>query len=499
MYIQPNSTIEVMRGVPLTPAYNDTLYFGQLSAQTNWFTNKVVYTFNAQSYQRVNKNVCRVEKNAEDLYACNYMRFKNTAFGSKYFYAFITNVEYVNNAVSEITYEIDIMQTWHFEYQLGKCFVERETSATDQIGDHLLPEPIDPGEPVCYGVTAAGFNETGIALTVVGDQAHGHAMEGLFSGCAMHVEPFTAEGVAQMDYWITHYNADEVVCLYMVPYAFYDAESSGYAPTSISKTVSKPTTIAGFVPNNKKLLTYPYSFLAVDVLNDSQIYKYELFKGSGEVCTFVCKGTVMGAPSVIIVPDDYEVNQTTGYTHQIVMGGYPMCAFAVDTYKQWLAANGTYNMMSMMGSAGTILTSAVAQNYVGMAAGAVGMASAIMHDRVESQKANTARGSVTSNVNVASQTKDVYFKQMGLNAEKAHAVDEFFSRYGYTCERVKVPNRAVRKRWTYTKTKGCVVKGNVPADDLKRIADVFDHGVTFWTSLAEVGEYVFNDNAPGLG
>ena len=498
MYIQPNSTIQVMRGVPLTTGYRDTLYFGQIGTQESWFAAKVVYTFNSQSYQRVNKNTCRVEVNAESIYNCNYMRFKNTAFGSKWFYAFITNVEYINNTVSEITYEIDIMQTWAFDYVLGKCYVEREHTGSDQIGDNLLPEPIDPGDPVCQGMVSAGFNATGMCLTVVSDQAVSWAREGLFTGCATHVEPFTQAGVAAMNNWIQSYNADEVVCLYMVPYAFYNAENE-YSPVSISKTVSKPSTIAGFTPNNKKLLTYPYSFLAVDTLNDSKIYKYELFKGSSEVCTFVCKGTLMGVPSIIIVPDDYELNSVTNYTQQIVMGGYPQCAFPVDTYKQWLANNSTYNMMTIMSSAGAVIASAASQNYVGMAAGAVGMANAVMHDRVESQKANTARGAVNSNVNVASQTKDVYFKQMGLNAEKAHAIDDFFSRYGYACEKVKVPNRAVRKRWTYTKTKGCVVKGNVPADDLERIASVFDKGVTFWTTIGEVGEYVMNDNAPGLG
>lgn len=54
----------------------------------------------------------RVEKKAEDLYDCNYLAFQNTSFGSKWFYAFITSVEYVNNITSEITFEIDVLQTY---------------------------------------------------------------------------------------------------------------------------------------------------------------------------------------------------------------------------------------------------------------------------------------------------------------------------------------------------------------------------------------------------
>ena len=55
--------------------------------------------------------------NVEALYNCNYLAFQNASFGGKWFYAFIDSVEYVNNVTSEVTYTIDVMQTWHFQYQ----------------------------------------------------------------------------------------------------------------------------------------------------------------------------------------------------------------------------------------------------------------------------------------------------------------------------------------------------------------------------------------------
>lgn len=504
MYIQPNSTIQIMRGVPLTTGYRDTIYFGQISAQESWFTAKVVYTFNSQSYQRVNKNTCRVEINAESIYNCNYMRFKNTAFGSKWFYAFITSVEYINNNVSEITYEIDILQTWHFDYVLGKCFVEREHTTTDQIGDHLLPEPIDTGEPYCQAMTSAGLNELYIVLVYAPDPdtpVSSLVREGSYTACLVECQPLTQTGVNAIDAKINTIlgyasGADSIVGIYLAPkkFALYVASDEPHTETIV---LGRPSTIAGFIPNNKKLLTYPYSFLSVDSLNDSHIYRYEYFQG--ETVAFEATGCVLGTPSVICAPVDYEMNQITNYTQQIVMGGYPMCAFTVDSYKQWLASSGVFNTMSAISSAGAIAASAATGSVMGMGVAALGVASAIAHDRVESQRANTSRGSVSTFVNAQMGTKDIYFKQMGLKLEKAKSLDDFFSRYGYSCEQVKVPNRAVRKRWTYTKTKGCVVKGNVPADDLERIASIFDKGVTFWTTIGDVGEYVMNDNAPGLG
>jgi hypothetical protein len=113
-------------------------------------------TFTAQSYQRVKKWVMRLEVLADDIYDYNYMMFQNTSFGSKWFYAFITNVEYINNSVSEITYELDVMQTWLFEATVKPSYVERETAETDVIGANIAPEPIDIGPVKCYDYGRSG-------------------------------------------------------------------------------------------------------------------------------------------------------------------------------------------------------------------------------------------------------------------------------------------------------------------------------------------------------
>ena len=497
MYIQPDSTIQIMRGVPLNTAQRDTLYFDSESEQASYFSNYVRYNFTAQYYQRVNKNTCRLEINAESVYDCNYMRFKNNAFGDKWFYAFITNIEYINHNVTEFTYEIDVLQSWAFQYVLGKCFVEREHSADDIIGSHLLPEPIDSGEPYCQSVVPAGYNEMVIVILEAFDESQGVYMEGVFSGCAVMTYPATVQGAIDADRELRRLmgetgGANNIAGIYMAPAAFATNQNT---PETKTITLDRPETIAGFEPNNKKLLTYPYSFLCVDTLNDSHIYRYEYFQG--EVPVFEATGCVIGTPSVVIAPVDYELREFTNYTQQVIMGGYPMCSFTIDSYKQWLASSGVYNKISTISSAGSLMMTAATCSGVGMAAAGMGVASAIAHDKVESQRANTSRGAVSNPVNCANRTKDVYFKHMTLKREKAEALDDFFSRYGYTCERVKVPNRNVRKRWTYTKTKGCVVKGNAPADDLAKIASYFDSGITFWnSSTGSVGEYVMNDNEP---
>lgn len=148
MYIQPNSTIQLMANIPLNDRQTDTFWFGTPGNQELYFAQFVTHTFNAQSYQRVNREWCKLEVNPETIHECNYMRFKNTAFGDKWFYAFILDSDYINNNTAIVHYKIDPMQTWFFEYSLNmkQCFVEREHTETDVIGENLEDEPVVLGD-----------------------------------------------------------------------------------------------------------------------------------------------------------------------------------------------------------------------------------------------------------------------------------------------------------------------------------------------------------------
>lgn len=145
MYIAPNSTVKIMRNVPLDNSYNHTVKFASLNAQQSYFSsvNVIKYTLDHQSYQRAEKESIRVEIPTEDLYDCNYLAFQNTSFGNKWFYAFITGWEYINNVTTQISYEIDVMQTYLFDIDVKQCYVEREHVIDDTIGANTIAEPID--------------------------------------------------------------------------------------------------------------------------------------------------------------------------------------------------------------------------------------------------------------------------------------------------------------------------------------------------------------------
>ena len=79
-------------------------------------------------------------------------------------------------------------------------------------------------------------------------------------------------------------------------------------------------------------------------------------------------------------------------------------------------------------------------------------------------------------------------KQMVLQNEFAKIIDDFFTMYGYQTDRVKVPNRTGRPYWNYVKMQNSCHRGNVPSEDMSKINDLYDSGITFWHT-PDVGNY----------
>lgn len=146
MYIAPNSTVLVLRGVNIDSEYNHTVRFVNTTAQYDTLSAKVKYTFTPTSYQRTNRGTIRVERIADDLFDCNYLMFQNTSYGSKWFYAFLDKVNYINDKCSELEYTIDVIQSFMFDFEVGECFVEREHSITDNIGENTVSEKFNLGD-----------------------------------------------------------------------------------------------------------------------------------------------------------------------------------------------------------------------------------------------------------------------------------------------------------------------------------------------------------------
>lgn len=154
MAITPNTNIRLLK-LPLHLDYKNQLTFASRTAQYNYFNSLSYLEIEECSYQRKN-NTIRYAAHIDDIITYNYCMYQNENYGNKWFYAFITNMTYINDNMTDIEITTDVYQTWQFDYTFKKSFIEREMiNVTDDVaGANLLPESLELGEPVISAKTS---------------------------------------------------------------------------------------------------------------------------------------------------------------------------------------------------------------------------------------------------------------------------------------------------------------------------------------------------------
>ena len=558
MYIAPNSTIALLRGVPLDKRYSDTLYFASDSAQHDYFYSKRKMVFTKEMYNRVGKGRCRVHTVADNLYDCNYMMFQNTAYGAKWFYAFIDRVEYVNDSVTEVIFTIDPLQTWLGEIRgnLGQCYVVRCHSSSDNIGENTVPEGVETGELVLndYGTMPVeddgqsisqdvfrvfiSVMETGSGTTPAPDPTDpdapavstttgGKLYDGVFGGTTLKVYASTniTDICTELD---KHLAAPgNVVSMYMAPSAVYPTlPDDNIVPSNADgpkyhfslPAITANDTLNGYTPKNKKLYTYPYNYAHVDNGNgQTMALPYEFFDNLTP--DLVYYGTITAPVQICVKPENFK--GTTGPNHNqcLMLSNFPMCSWATDSFSAWLAQN-TIDLPERGTTGGTfarmarsVLTGPAGPSISALPASAEGKtlaptalmsilsnpAGAIQSLLGQAYQASIAQdissGSFSSGgANTAARYQRFYSGRVSVKAEYARLIDDFFTAYGYAQNKLMVPPIANRPGWCYVQTRGAVLLGNMPADDKSDIAAIFDNGIRFWKNPAAVGDYSGNNS-----
>lgn len=534
MYIEPNSDILLFRGAPFSPDYNHTVYFTDIQAQWTYFQNfQNKLSFIDQTYQRVNKNRLRIQTAVDTIRDYNYMAFKNTNYTNKWFYAFITSCEYVNNAVSEIEYKVDPLQSYFFDIGFLPCFVEREHSRTDTPGDNIVDEGLELGEYVsCFYKRV--YANTLLDVVVGSVETQGSTVDGAMYDRIYHGDMLVCfhvnreGGLAALNQWLSAYVATpgNVTQIYTVPNEFtsqqsvtqYELATNTAAPEHVyvlgdcgitpDAELESPNRnyIDGYQPKNNKLYTYPYNFLHIDNgSGDSISLRYEFFNLPIARVSVAC--TLTQPVTLRLAPSFYK-NSTLYLAEQVGLSGFPQCSWASDTYAAWLAQNTPIIGSTVAGHllSGLINTKTATAFAVHPAAGAAyataSLAGTLIHDTVNtisdsvraSYATDVCRGSANSNVNCATDTQTFYYSRMCVNAQHARIIDDYFSRYGYAVKRIKRPDFTARPHWNYVKTKGCELSGSAPADAYREICDIMDNGITFWKNPFEVGHFELDNS-----
>ena len=313
--------------------------------------------------------------------------------------------------------------------------------------------------------------------------------------------------------------------------------------------VTVPTSVDGYTPKNNKLFSYPYSFCRIDDNNGHHTeLKWELWN-AGDLDypsnrQLYARVPIDADASCFVIPISYN-GEPQNVEQGLVFPLTGKCSWIYSAYQNWSAQNKLANVIGGLVAVGSIALPAVrglsmaakslsmasglrqvtssgirsfamsgaAQRSAvkagvsaaldkggktsmlgGLAGGAALASSVYSHSLVPS----IAKGSSSGNSLIATEYNTFVVKKMCLQDKFAVILDDFFDKYGYEVDDLLIPNVTSRPYWNYIKMQGANHSSNsshrIPSDDLEKINDIFNAGVTFWHTN-DVGNYALDNRA----
>ena len=528
--VTPDSDIILLK-LPLEINDSNQLTFANVTAQTNYFTgltSKLVLGNSDYSYQRKD-GIIRAAGNYDDLYNYNYVMYRNTHYDNKWFYAFISDMEYINDSVTAISIKTDVWQTWQFDLTYKRTFIEREHVNSDNIGEHTVPENLECGEyliddnvqldlgsgtMIVFMVTEPPYDQAPVTYIT---HSIGNAFNGLL---AFAVRSGDAAKIIQMYDESSATTSDAIYNIYIVPEECVNTNvSSTWSQDGVSATIfqiqtntqtlgthtiSESSTFQGYTPKNKKLQVYPYRYFHISNNAGADIeYKWEDMPQSSGLpyADILIEGIAScGAQAKLTLKQYKNYSSTASGHHQMLSYGIPAakmpcCAWKTDYYTNWLTQNGV-NIGIATAAAATSIGLGVLTGGAGLVAGAaiLGGVTKIGSEIAEISKAaktpDQAKGDIaTGDLLFSNQECAFNFYSMSIRPEYARIIDNYFSAYGYKVNTIKTPNITGRTNWNFVKTIDCYIEGDIPQGDLSEIKSMFDKGITFWHNPSTFMDY----------
>lgn len=520
-YIAPDTDIFLLANVECDKSYDNVKYFATKNAQHTYMSSKIVKSFTKQSYGRVNKGTFRLFCKADDVYQCNYLMFQNTAFGNKWFYAFINSIEYVSNNTCEVRFTIDLFQTWFLDCTVGQCFVEREHVTDDSIGAHTLNEDVPTGEMITAieeQLTEFSKQYTyGVEICISDTQLSGIAnqpkwfdkpvLSGIFQGSKIGTTDNSDDLLTFLNNVISAGYQSTIIQIFTIPKIFAPSGTDSRVQTT-RELPALPTKFGNYTPLNNRLYSSPFvDYVVYSPTGDKMILHPELFSDyEHRIVTF--SGNQSVTPQIMCIPTNYKItggtNKTEGYTLNYGIKG----SFLYDAYQAEIASYGvgqiggnilkwTPRLLSSAGSAAKSISPVIgaealtygnvssALSGVGSIVGTIGDVLKETHDT--SELSGASGGSVLWSQHIL----DTFVQVRQVREEYARIADNYFSMFGYKVCRLKVPNIATRPSWNFVKCSSVAITGAIPADAEELIMSVLKKGVTFWKTT--FGNYTANN------
>lgn len=485
----------------------------------------------------------------EDLTQCNYLMYQNADISNKWYFAFIDNVQYNSLNSVIISHTIDVWQTYQFDITYYKNLILRAhvAKSADVVGRWLAPEPISVAPEFerkhnvfnelswtpqyvlhstsVYNPNTKKYeykgNGTGASLsaeygifvnddddvqTVVknygklsaaealksnDDDEYSNWISDLLTGQTIDkaVKLISTTSISQLQ---DHRN--ELIGLYAIP-AWVHSGTNKYATNNIKKkdvtTALPSTTLAcGYTPRNKKMLSsLCKAYLFYNENGFKLPLKPELFTSDTPV--FTVKATELSTNGFLLQIGSYA--DYTAKTNKISYNCENRLGYDANTGLDKVL-NTLTSAVGVVNAVGSVASQAFAGNVGGAVQGAVGAVqqSINMIDALGQRGVNTgASGDIMS---ITEKRAMPVFADVSPTEAQCRYIDDYLDVYGYAINEIGKISSYMQSRsnWNYIQVANCNIKVSAPNNDVNKLKQMFESGVTIWHK--NFGDYDQNNN-----
>lgn len=344
------------------PTFKNIWAFESESQREAWLNTCSPEPFLNNKYWRVGSTIkCPIRY--EESFNYDYVRIVNRDTDSnqrKTWFCFITGRAYISNNCTMFTLAVDYVQTFYWSksadggvapFWQTEGFISKSTKPLLPPRGTVSEYPVP--EVSCYHID---FNATGYSVVIyssvdirnLSTLSYTTAIiDGQYTAAPPYIMAANVNAISEIINEVnTKGYTDAIAGIYLIPNDYIDltkisttpilATNAAIFPT-VNKTIQKPVNCDGYIPVNKELLGYDYSYFTINNgQGEISTWHFEDFDGNPSFTARVSLAS--GSPVLILYPNNY-INADGNDFRQLAVKitQAPACSFLNDSYKIWLA------------------------------------------------------------------------------------------------------------------------------------------------------------------
>lgn len=344
------------------PTFKNIWAFESESQREAWLNTCSPEPFLNNKYWRVGSTIkCPIRY--EESFNYDYVRIVNRDTDSnqrKTWFCFITGRAYISNNCTMFTLAVDYVQTFYWSKSADggvAPFWHTEGFISKATKPLLPPRGTASEYPVpevsCYHID---FNATGYSVVIyssidirnLSTLTYTTAIiDGQYTAAPPYIMAANVNAISEIINEVnTKGYTDAIAGIYLIPNDYIDLTKISTSPilaidasifSTVNKTIQKPVNCDGYIPVNKELLGYDYSYFTINNgQGEISTWHFEDFDGNPSFTSRVSLAS--GSPVLILYPNNYinaDGNDFRQLSVKITQA--PACSFLNDSYKIWLA------------------------------------------------------------------------------------------------------------------------------------------------------------------